>query len=395
MAPEGSGNHEVIPAFDIPFYLENALELLDKPGEWYFNPDTHELFYMPRGGEDMSTASVIIPQTQTLFEIKGDEIGGEAHDLAFDGLSFEYAGWTRASERGTFGYQAQDLMVSPGWCAECQEMTPAHVRLDFVRNIHFERCRFEHLGAVGLDLNNNVSNVTVQGNLFHDISDAAIVVGYWDSFYIKNPFPEKNTRDDLIANNLITDVGVEYWGAPAITAYYVDRLQIVHNEISNAPYSGVSLGWGWSSVSRAGLSNLVAHNLITNVMQRASDGGGVYTLGPQPGTIVEGNVIRGLKNNYACLYTDEGSAFITLQNNVCDAAPQWLFIWSGNIHDLSVLNTYTNVRQMRNDGVSIRVQNTVRIKGQNWTPEAQSILNNAGLETAYSYLHDWLNKGSR
>lgn len=393
MGQNSDAYHHVIPAYDNPFYVENALELLDEPGEWYFNPDTHELFYMPRDGEDMNTAGVVIPQTQTLLEIKGDGVGREVHNLAFDGLSFEYAGWTRASERGTFGIQAQDLMASPGSCDECQEMTPAHIQLDFARSIRFERCRFEHLGAAGLHLNNDVSDVTVQGNLFHDISDGAIIVGHWQHAYIEDPLLEKATLNNLIANNLIVNVGVEYWGSPAITAFYVDHLHLTHNEISNVPYSGISLGWGWSAVpnSQTARNNLVAYNLITDVMQHASDGGGIYTLGQQPETVVEGNVIRRVKD-HACLYPDDGSAFITLSNNVCDTASKWLLIWTGSIHNITVLTTYTNVAEMRNNGTNIYIEKTIQIEGQGWTPEAQIILQNAGLESAYSYLHGWLKR---
>jgi len=386
--------HHVIPAYDNPFYLENALELLDEPGEWYFNPDTYELFYMPRDGEDMNTAGVVIPQTQTLLEIKGDGVGREVHNLAFEGLSFEYAGWTRASERGTFGIQAQDLMASPGICDECQEMTPAHVQLNFARNIRFERCRFEHLGAAGLHLNNDVYDVTVQGNLFHDISDGAIIVGHWQHAYIDDPLLESTAHDNLITNNLVANVGVEYWGSPAIIAFYVDHLHLTHNEISNAPYSGISLGWGWSanSASQTARNNLVAYNLITDVMQRARDGGGIYTLGQQPETVIEGNVIRRVKGQHACLYPDDGSAFMTLSNNVCDTAPKWLLIWTGSIHHITVLTTYTNVSEMQNKGTNIYIEKTIQIDGQGWTPEAQLILQNAGLESAYSYLHGWLNR---
>lgn len=394
----GTGNnntHQWFPKYEVPFYLENAFELLDEPSEWYYNPDTHELFYMPRDGENMSTADVIIPQTQNLMEITGGIVGQEVHNLVFDGLSFAYAGWTRTSEKGTFGWQAQNLIARiGGWGEYNQEMTPAHVQVNSAHDIRFEHCRFEHLGAVGLDLNNNVYDVTVQGNLFHDISDGAIVIGHWNHVYITTPSIQVASHDNLIANNLITDVGVEYWGAPAITAYYVNNMQIIHNEISNIPYTGISVGWGWSGVpdSTTSHDNHVANNLITDLMQRARDGGGIYTLGQQPGTMIEGNAIRRMKGDYGCFYTDEGSAFITLQNNVCDTAPEWLDVWINTIHDNHVLNSYTNVQNKRNKGVNIQIENTVYINGQAWTPEAQAIIDNAGLESAYSYLHEWLNK---
>jgi len=152
MGTGANNTHQWFPKYNVPFYLENAFELLDEQGEWYFNSDTRELFYMPRDGEDMKTANVVIPKTQNLIEITGGIVGQEVHNLVFDGLSFAYAGWTRASEKGTFGWQAQDLIVSPAWGDYSQEMTPAHIQVNSAHDIRFERCRFEHLGAVGLYL---------------------------------------------------------------------------------------------------------------------------------------------------------------------------------------------------------------------------------------------------
>jgi hypothetical protein len=384
---EGGENHQWIPAYDIPFYLENAFELMDQPGEWYYNAHTHELFYIPRDGEDLRTAEVVIPQTRILFDIRGEAFGKEVHDLAFEGLSFQYAGWTRANLRGVFGHQAQQLLVSPGWCEACLEMTPAHVQVNNAYEVRIEGCRFERLGAAGLHLNDNVHDITVQGNLFRDLSDGAIVVGHWDHVYAN---PLKTARRSLIANNRIEDVGVEYWGAPAITAYYVDHVQILHNQISHVSYTGISLGWGWSSWtdSTTAHDNRVAFNLITDLTQRARDGGGIYTLGQQPRSVIEGNVVRRMRGDYGCLYSDEGSAFYLFQNNVCDSAPEWLAYNPG--HDVQILNTYTNVRAMASVDQGIHIENTVHVDGQAWPPEAQAILDNAGLEPAYAYLHEWL-----
>lgn len=126
-------------------------------------------------------------------------------------------------------------------------------------------------------------------------------------------------------------------------------------------------------------------------MQRARDGGGVYTLGQQPGMMIEGNVVRRMQGDFGCYYADEGSSSITFQNNVCDTAPGWLDMWIDTVHDNHVLNSYTNVQAMRNNGVNIQIENTVYVDGQAWPPAAQAIIDHAGLESAYAYLHDWFN----
>jgi hypothetical protein len=42
-----------------PYYAENALELLGTPGQWYFDRGARRIFYMPRAGEDLSSADVV------------------------------------------------------------------------------------------------------------------------------------------------------------------------------------------------------------------------------------------------------------------------------------------------------------------------------------------------
>lgn len=383
------GMENWIPKYNVPFYLENAFELLDEPGEWYFNSETNNLYYWPQSNETLENTNFVIPQTEVLLEISGRGVGGEVQNLVFKGLTFEHASWTRASKIGTFGWQAQNLIVNHQGRSD---MTLAHVKLNSAKNVLFEKCRFEHLGGVGLHLNNNVHEITVKGNLFTDISDAAIVIGHWDHNFIEY-IHEKEPNNLLIANNLIKDTGVEYWGAPAITAYYVNNVKIVNNEISNVPYTGISIGWGWAYhlESTTSHDNIVARNLITDTAQIARDAGGIYTLGQQPGTLIEDNVIRRMKNDYACLYTDEGSAFITLQSNVCDSTPEWMSAWIDTVHDIHYLNNYTNTYNMNNNGININIENTIHVSGQNWPDEAQDIIDNAGLEVPYSYLHDWIN----
>ncbi len=90
-----------------------------------------------------------------------------------------------------------------------------------------------------------------------------------------------------------------------------------------------------------------------------------------------------------CFYADEGSAFITVQNNVCDSAPMWL-TFNAPGHDLSVLNMYTNVQRMRIGSAGIKIGNTTYASGQDWPVGAQSILDHAGLEPDYEHLFHWL-----
>ena len=51
----------------------NVFEWLDSEGQFYFDEAGSTLYYIPREGEDMSTAQVIIPELEKLIEISGSQ----------------------------------------------------------------------------------------------------------------------------------------------------------------------------------------------------------------------------------------------------------------------------------------------------------------------------------
>ena len=126
-----------------------------------------------------------------------------------------------------------------------------------------------------------------------------------------------------ISNNRIDDVANEDWGCIGIAAGFVRDIKIIHNEISNVSYTGISLGWGWNRQMCSMSNNLIKDNLIHHYARHMYDTAGIYTLGSQPHTFIEGNVVRDIytpsyvhdPNHWFYLYTDEGSSHITVRNN--------------------------------------------------------------------------------
>lgn len=53
------------------YYVENALELLDAPGEWYLDRHSGTLYYWPMPDEDLAKAEVIAPVLSHLFRFEG------------------------------------------------------------------------------------------------------------------------------------------------------------------------------------------------------------------------------------------------------------------------------------------------------------------------------------
>ena len=329
--------------YNSAFYLTNARELQDVPGEWYHDMDARKVYYYPREGEKMQEAEVIVPAVETLVQVEGTLDRPVCH-IRFEKITFSYTTWMRPSEKGhvplqagmylTDGYRIDPKMQrnylnhpldNQGWLGR----PAAAVRVVAARQIDFERCRFEHLGSTGLDYEEAVQGGVVRGCLFRDIAGNGLLVGSFSPAAHEThlPYDPADRREvctqQQINNCYFTEIGNEDWGCLAIAAGYVEDINIEHNEISEVPYSGISLGWGWTQTVNCMRNNRVHANLIHHYAKHMYDVAGVYTLGSQPKSYVTENCVHSIykpgyvhdPNHWFYLYTDEGSSFITVRDN--------------------------------------------------------------------------------
>ena len=325
------------------FYLTNARELQDVPGEWYHDIDARKVYYYPREGEKMQEAEVIVPAVETLVRVEGT-LDRPVRHIRFEKITFSYTTWMRPSEKGhvplqagmylTDGYRIDPKMQrnylnhpldNQGWLGR----PAAAVRVVAARQIDFERCRFEHLGSTGLDYEEAVQGGVVRGCLFLDIAGNGLLVGSFSPAAHEThlPYDPADRREvctqQQINNCYFTEIGNEDWGCLAIAAGYVGDVNIEHNEISEVPYSGISLGWGWTQTVNCMRNNRVHANLIHHYAKHMYDVAGIYTLGSQPKSYVTENCVHSIykpgyvhdPNHWFYLYTDEGSSFITVRDN--------------------------------------------------------------------------------
>jgi len=325
------------------FYLTNARELQDVPGEWYHDIDARKVYYYPREGEKMQEAEVIVPAVETLVRVEGTLDRPVCH-IRFEKITFSYTTWMRPSEKGhvplqagmylTDGYRIDPKMQrnylnhpldNQGWLGR----PAAAVRVVAAKQIDFERCRFEHLGSTGLDYEEAVQGGVVRGCLFRDIAGNGLLVGSFSPAAHEThlPYDPADRREvctqQQINNCYFTEIGNEDWGCLAIAAGYVGDVNIKHNEISEVPYSGISLGWGWTQTVNCMRNNRVHANLIHHYAKHMYDVAGIYTLGSQPKSYVTENCVHSIykpgyvhdPNHWFYLYTDEGSSFITVRDN--------------------------------------------------------------------------------
>ena len=322
-----------------PFYLTNAKELIDEPGEWYHDIRGHKLYYMPRINEKLSA---IVPVLETLVEV----IGSAEHpvrNITIEGITFSHTTWMRPSEKGhvplqagmylTEAYKLRPSIDRPnnhkldnqGWLGRAA----AAVELRYAEDVNFKDCHFEHLGGSGLDYVLACRRGKTENCTFSDIAMNGYVCGSFSPEGLETHLPYQPTdfrevcTQQEVSNCLFHEVSNEDWGCVAICAGYVSGINIEHNTIHDVSYTGISLGWGWNRDLVCMKDNKVHANLIYNYAQHMYDCAGIYTLGNQPGTVISENVVRDIAspsyvhdpNHWFYLYTDEGSSNITLKDN--------------------------------------------------------------------------------
>jgi hypothetical protein len=329
-------------------WIENAYELLDKPREWYLDDRAGWLYYIPGPRERMSAADVELPVAQKLLVARGTTTHPIRH-VRFEGLTFSDATWMATS--GPTGYADDqtgfhvvngDQPPNQGH-APLTVPTPGNVSIGNAQRLTFERNRFVHLGAVGLDLMLGSQETNVVGNHFEDISGAGVQVSDTSYLAARPALPGQLVRDNRVANNVVTRAAREYLSAPGIMVGFATRTTVSHNELSDLPYSGIALGWGWGLMDpghfigysgaehdawpvfdtpTSSQGNRVLDNRIRRFLLTLWDGGAVYTTGFQGtsmenGELIAGNVASGRgPGGGQVFYTDGGSRYVTLRENV-------------------------------------------------------------------------------
>ncbi|GAA1802391.1 hypothetical protein GCM10009682_25290 [Luedemannella flava] len=401
--------------------LMNAYEFLDAPGEFYFDKGSRTLYYYRASSEDMSTATVFAPNNvTTVLRVAGTSTSSHARNITFSGLTVRHSDWNlfnvagsefKQAQQGNLGATAYARRNFHDYYYRNVDVTPGIIHVQNADGILFSRNRVEHTGADGISLVNDVQSSQLIGNYTNDVAGSAISVGHPQHVYIgdhtssnREKYPtqvEGLPRNIEIRNNYLYDSAVLFNGHSPISAYFVDTLTVQRNRIEKAPWSGITLGWGWwnfdgSSGSIApnrptttARNNNISYNHIIDTVQRLADTAPIYTLGSQPGTVIANNYLQGVPSGHKYgLHPDEGSAYITFRDNVLsvDKNVTWLINSDdfGRKHDLSITQTYGPINKVSNKSLpNSTVQDILVYSDYVWPAAAYGIAVNSGLEDAY------------
>jgi hypothetical protein len=304
------------------YYIENTIEGLTDPGEWYLDRNKGKLYYIPMPTETIETVEIYAPVVSRLLAVEGDAQNNEyVENLIFKGIKFRHSDWyhTRPNSykcpdyfnTAGFDYVTQDCGGSP----QAAIHIPGSIYFKGARNCTMQSCTIEHIGFYGIELYKGCTNNSINSNLITDVGAGGIRA---NGGTLDNKLTQ--TGNNTFENNHIYNLGNVFQCGIGILTIHSFENRICNNTIHDLYYSGISCGWVWGFAESISCNNIIQKNHIYNLGKGImSDMGGIYLLGKQPGTIVRNNVIHDLKCcNYGGwgIYLDEGSSYILVEDNI-------------------------------------------------------------------------------
>jgi parallel beta-helix repeat protein len=308
------------------YYIENAGEFVDVPGEWWCDIRDGKIYYYPMPGEDPHRTVVVAPVLSQLIRFSGRPESNQFIDhLRFRGLTFSHTEWYFPSGFDT-GNDKIEVWPPPkaevGGFAQAAIGVPGAVLGEGVRNAVFENCSFLHLGSYGLELGRGCQQNRVQACEFADLGAGGIKLG--ETSIRQNP--AEIALGNEVSDCHIHDGGRLYHSAIGVWIGQSPSNKLRHNHIHDFYYTGISIGWTWGYDRALATNNLVEFNHVHHIGVLSngdgpilSDMAGIYTLGLHTGTVIRNNLwhdTAGLRYGGWGIYFDEGTTDILAENNL-------------------------------------------------------------------------------
>jgi hypothetical protein len=298
-------------------WLEGDPTFIDQPGEWALDRAAGRLYYKPLPGETADQLVAVAPIAEQLVKINGS-VDKPVTRLAFKNISFEHAAYLLPGF-GHDGIQAAFYYGGSGGSIDGLGLIPPAIDMKWAEKCSFTGCNVLHGGGNGICLAEGCRGNRMENLKIEDIGANGVMIGTYND-------PGKDSLQLPVGNvftqSTVHQAGMAFHGAVGVWLGFCAGTEISGSEIYDLPYTGVSVGWQWNPQPSSSHSNKILNNKIHNAMQFLGDGGGIYTLGWQPGSVIEGNEIYDIlrsKLNHASdnngIFMDEGSKGYLVKNN--------------------------------------------------------------------------------
>lgn len=288
------------------YVVWNVREGMTEPGQWYHDRTLGRVVYWPIPGETMENVEVIVP---TRFNVI--KITGKVRDITVKGLTIAVT---------------STPLIAAGFAAA--EMPGAVQGFDDMKNCSFSGITIKNTGGYGIKLEGYCESVTIEGCEISHTGAGGILFRNSMKDNGRNeagtaaqcPLPglTEEQPTSAIINNHVHHIGLICSSATAISAYYCN---IMHNEISDTPYTGICYGPPTVTSHDRCANVCIGHNIISRVMQVLNDGAAIYVTFTSNG-IVRGNIIRDIEQSGEsdsirnAIYLDEQTKGWVVESNM-------------------------------------------------------------------------------
>ncbi|MDD5707838.1 MAG: right-handed parallel beta-helix repeat-containing protein [Kiritimatiellae bacterium] len=323
------------------YALFNVAEALTEPGEWYLDRSAGILTYLPFPDETPDSTVAIAPRLPELIRFQGSRTAATAN-VVVENLALAHNEWQRSPDHVGVPQAAFDV--------------PGAVVFDRAERCVLYGCELAHCAGYGIEMLAGSHGNVVAACTLRDLGAGAIKIGHemhGGSEVAGHVFtPDKRWLRPMaatVADCRLYDGGHVYPSAVGVWIGNAGFNRIQRNHIHHFTYTGISVGWAWGFQASRAVDNRIESNHIHHINEDGllSDNGGIYTLGVQPGTILQGNHVHDVgcyRYGGRGLYLDEGSSGILVRNNcVHDVAGAGFYIHLGRFVTVRN-NIFANMR---------------------------------------------------
>ncbi len=325
------------------YYIENTLEGVTEPGEWYLDRQAGKLYYWPQG-DDAAGCQIVAPVLQQLVRFQGrDDEGKSVECLNVSGFTFADTDWNLPEN----GYPD---------CGDVGDIVaPSAITYQAARFCKFTKNRVKNTGSYALE-------VTGDGNL---ISDNEIYDTGGGGIISRSFGKERN----VIAYNHIHHCGLFF---PSAVGVNIDDGggTIAHNLIHDITHSGVyARHWATATQPKErrnqeqGLA--IEFNEIFRVMLNINDGAGIFIR--DSNIVINNNLIHDVyADGERCpgwgIYLGCETRDTKVTNNVVYRTLENVHVWYFDRNILIENNVFVGSRKCQ-----VNYQNPAHLKHENIT----------------------------
>ncbi|MCU6793777.1 right-handed parallel beta-helix repeat-containing protein [Paenibacillus sp. WQ 127069] len=292
------------------YYVQNGLEMLDAPGEFYIDKTAGVLYYYPFDAGALN-GGVTIPREGNIAELIGASSTDPIHDIVFDSLVI------RNSDRLGDGIHGQNI-----------------------EHFTLSNSKIYNIGEHGVQLLGWAHHNLIESNEVHHVGYNGISVEG-----IGRVTTVSSSDNDSINNHVYT-TGLIYGNAGGIRYYYSEGNRIAYNLVhdikrhalhlfdANRGIIGTTIGGvlitkdNFRNYQRT-RDNIVEFNEVYDAVNDSQDAGPIATYGGPFGNILRNNYLHDntvpatTSSSFGFgFYLDDSSDYVTVEDNIIENLQQ-------------------------------------------------------------------------